>query len=202
MRKHYYSEHPDLVSLKWGDLNEMLENVDIGNIEEIKPIKTSYNIVCDYTERNNNSPEHYQFKLNEINYDLNFSSCTIHQKTKILNNGYLSDIIDNNLINHRYFNCIEIELDYSSEIIENKTKTDISYLIEFIEIIWGLIEIFIEKYPNEKIFYVGKNFNNIKTAKYIKIFNKIFKNKYVLIEGDCESYKEGAMYFINKSIFK
>lgn len=202
-RRDFYSKLPKLFSL-------IKEEIDKFMIDEYfdKSIETNYDEFNE--EINGYDVTTYRFKTNGgESYGLNFFDILVDTKIKMNDNKKLCDIIE---VKSCYdsIRVTDIGFTVSSRVIDNNDIDDELYAkntgnneqIELMARISFLINEFIKKTPNIKIYVVGKNTHETKLLIYKKIFTNIFKNDYILVEGNSTGYEEGAMYFINKSIIK
>lgn len=148
----------------------------------------------------------YRFKTNSGNsYDLDFFYTYVTPYRIKLDDGkFLSDyVIDKNDLDTIDIGFTISEIDKKDDSIspEDYIKdTNRGEQIEVMGRIAYLVDEFIKNNPNINAFVIGRNTKSTKLKIYKEIFKNIFKEKFIMLEGQNFGYKEGAIYFINKNI--
>ena len=132
----------------------------------------------------------------------------------MFNGETISDLIINNLTIQNFIPSVDIgftltsrmqndnDNNYERNSISYSQKTNKHESIELMSRISYLINEFIEIVPKIKIYVIGRNTKDFKLMIYKKMFNNLFGDKFIMVEGQSIGYEEGAMYFINKNILK
>lgn len=150
----------------------------------------------------------YRFKTNSNNYyDLEFISGLIDCYTKTDDGGFLS----------KYFLCDDDEVVKTIDVAfvpseiniddrdnhELYTKeTNRGEQFELMGRISFLVKEFIKNNPKQNIFVIGKNSKEMKLKIYNKMFDNIFSQNFIRVEGENPGYDEGCFYLIKKNNFK
>ena len=148
----------------------------------------------------------YRFKTNQGNYyDLEFITSLINCETSI-GDGVLSDFIkpfnEDNLCLILTTDIAFVPSEINVEDIDNHElytkETNKNEPLELMGRISFLIKQFINLNKGRKVFVVGKDTNKIKLKIYLNMFDNIFSNDYIKLEGENSGYNNGCYYFIKK----
>jgi hypothetical protein len=159
----------------------------------------------------------YRFKTNSgVSYDLEFYKNEIDSNLLLNNSLKLCDIININC--DIKINIIDISFTTTDRLTNNDDishqeyakLTNYNEMIELMARISYLINIFINKHTNIKIYCVGNDDSVDKEIRgsdkiviYQKMYDNIFSNNFKKLFGFSENYKsKEAFYFINKNIIK
>jgi len=144
----------------------------------------------------------YRFNTNSGNsYDLEFIYSPLLVKHEKLTNGsMLGDYVtkENTIAMDIAFVPSEINMDdrENHELYTKETGRD--EVFELMGRISYLVKVFIKNNPNVDIFVIGKNTKDMKLKIYNKMYDNIFSNEYLRLEGVDGGYDEGCFYFIKK----
>lgn len=194
---------------------KLIINEEINNLNEIfdSKQKTDYSIIKSDTYDSIT----YRFKTNNnISYDLEFYKNEINTDLLLNNKFKLCNIID---IDCDYkINVIDISFTTTDRLVNNDDISHNEYykltnnneIIELMARISYLINEYINKNPNIKIYCVGKDNSSDKEIKgsnklivYQAMYDRIFSNRFEKFSGFSENYdSKEAFYFINKSLIK
>jgi hypothetical protein len=181
------------------------------------PIKTEYEKIFDNYEFGY-FIDIYRFVTNSGNsYDLDFLKDTINTNRVLIlnNNEKLSSIIkDEYGENINYielgFTPTEIKditIDIDPDIIGTEDdpyilRTNRNEQYELLNRISFLILEYVKNNPAILIYSIGKNTHENNLNSYIYVFNKIFSNKFKMVDVKNPHFEYGSFYFINKNILK
>jgi hypothetical protein len=180
-------------------INEEVKNIIFEIFDKLIP--TEYTVVKD-------------IKYGEFIYDQYVFTTKSNQKYEvdfyhtILNLNKLKNVIEY-FPNEKIINCIDIgftifnnvDNDYHDYGIEGTLndpylkRTNKNEQYEVLGKVAYIVNEYIEKHPEQKIYAIGKNTykSNLKTYEYM--YEKLFKF-FIKIEDKSENYNEGAIYFI------
>lgn len=154
-----------------------------------------------------------------IVYRFNSNSNTSYDLEFILSDVRGKDIMDDGLKLYQHildmkpneiYDSVDIGFTLTDRVISNDDINHEEYIkdsnlnesIEVLSRIQYLVKEFMRNNDNINVFVIGKNTKNSKLILYKKMYSNIFKNDFIMIEGNHYGYNEGALYFIKKDIFR
>jgi hypothetical protein len=187
------------------------ERVSLINKIIVEILGESFNsiIETDYTIVNEDDITIYRFKTNSGGeYDLEFILSYINCNTKV-GEGVLGDYISNNekinIINKCFTPVIDVAFVPSEINISDRNnqelytkETNRGEHIELMGRISYLIKEFIKLNGDISVYVIGKDTKNVKLNIYKNMFNNLFSDTYMTIDGDNTGYDNGCYYFIKR----
>jgi hypothetical protein len=146
----------------------------------------------------------YRFQTTQNNsYDLEF--ITDMMASSEVDEKVFKMISDKYKINNRFIEVTDIAFVPSEINLDDREnhnlytkETNRQEQFELMSRISYLIKEYIKNNPNINIYVIGKNTKTSKLKMYMKVFDNLFSENFIKLEGENSGYEEGCFYFIKK----
>jgi hypothetical protein len=146
----------------------------------------------------------YRFQTTQNNsYDLEF--ITDMMASSEVDEKVFKMISDKYKINNRFIEVTDIAFVPSEINLDDREnhnlytkETNRQEQFELMSRISYLIKEYIKNNPNNNIYVIGKNTKTSKLKMYMKVFDNLFSENFIKLEGENSGYEEGCFYFIKK----
>jgi hypothetical protein len=146
----------------------------------------------------------YRFQTTQNNsYDLEF--ITDMMASSEVDEKVFKMISDKYKINNRFIEVTDIAFVPSEINLDDREnhnlytkETNRQEQFELMSRISYLIKEYIKNNPNINIYVIGKNTKTSKLKMYMKVFDNLFSENFIKLEGEGSGYEEGCFYFIKK----